>query len=138
MERFSPKPGSSASPLSRPISFSTSIRRRCGRQFFPSAPMSFSSFEYGCHAGSQVLDGGKPLSERLKNLHQRHAIVKSGSERSMEIKVPTVREPQVDFINLLNRSRGAWGRSRVVIERAIAKRQAEFRRSANEVIDAWE
>jgi hypothetical protein len=87
---------------------------------------------------AQALDGGKPLAERLKNLYQRHAIVKSGPERVTEIEVPTVREPQVDYINLLNRSRGAWGRSRVVIERAIAQRQAEFRRSTNEVIDAWE
>jgi hypothetical protein len=87
---------------------------------------------------AMALDGGKPLAERLKNLYQRHAVVKSGAERWTEIEIPTVREPQVDPINLVNRSRGAWGRSRVVIEREIAKRQAEFRRSANEVIDAWE
>jgi hypothetical protein len=85
-----------------------------------------------------ALDGGKPLAERLKNLYQRHAIVKSGSDRWAEVEVPTVREPQVDYTNLLNRSRGAWGRSRVVIERAIAKRQAEFRRRANDVINEWE
>lgn len=87
---------------------------------------------------AQALDGGKPLAERLKNLRQRHAIVKSGPERWMEIAVPTVVTPQVDPINLLNRSRGAWGRSRVVIERAIAKRQAEFRRGADEVLHGWE
>src|SRR5712692_7439227 len=69
---------------------------------------------------AQALDGGKPLAERLKTLYQRHAIVKSGPDRWIEVEVPTVREPQVDCINLLNRSRGAWGRSRVVIERAIA------------------
>jgi hypothetical protein len=87
---------------------------------------------------SQMLDGGRPLGERLKNLYQRRAVVKSGPERPMEVEVPTVREPQVDYTDLLNRSRGKYGRARVVIERAIAKRQAEFRRSTNEVIDAWE
>jgi len=87
---------------------------------------------------AQALDGGKPLAERLKNLYQRHAIVKSGADRWVEVEVPTVREPQVDFINLLNRCRGAWGRARVVIERAIAKRQEEFRQSAKEVIDEWD
>ena len=87
---------------------------------------------------AQMLDGGKPLAERLKNLYQRHVIVKSGAERWTEIAVPTVREPQVDYTDLLNRSRGQCGRARVVIERAIATRQAGFRRSANEVIDAWE
>lgn len=87
---------------------------------------------------AQALDGGKPLAERLKNLYQRRAIVKSGPERWTEVEVPTVREPQVDYTALSTRSRGKYGRARVVIERAIAKRQAEFRRSANEVIDAWE
>jgi hypothetical protein len=87
---------------------------------------------------AQMLDGGKPLAERLKNLYQRHAIVKSGAERWTELAVPTVREPQVDYTDLVNRSRGQYGRARVVIERAIATRQAEFRRSVNEVIDAWE
>jgi len=87
---------------------------------------------------AQALDGGKPLAERLKNLYQRHAIVKSGPERWTEIEVPTVREPQVDYLDLQNRSRGAWGRSRVLIERAIAKRQAEFRRSTDEVLHEWE
>jgi hypothetical protein len=87
---------------------------------------------------AQALDGGKPLAERLKNLPQRHAIVKSGSDRPTEIAVPTVREPQVDYTDLLNRSRLTRGRARVVIERDIAKRQAQFRQSANEVIHDWE
>jgi hypothetical protein len=87
---------------------------------------------------SQALDGGKPLAERLKNLYQRHAIVKTGAERWSEIAVPTVHDPKVDYINLLNRCRGVWARPRVVIEREIAKRQAEFPRSADEVLHEWE
>ena len=87
---------------------------------------------------AQALDGGKPLAERLKNLRQRHAIVKTGAERWTEVAVPTVVEPQVDATDLLNRSRLSRGRARVVIERAIAKRQAEFRRGTDEVLDAWE
>lgn len=87
---------------------------------------------------SQALDGGKPLAERLKNLYQRHAIVKSGAERWTEIEVPTVREPKVDYVNLWYRSRGVWARPRVVIERAIAKRQEEFHRSSDEVLHEWE
>ena len=87
---------------------------------------------------AQAIDGGKPLAERLKSLYQRQAIVKSGAERWVEVEVPTVREPQVDFLNLLNRCRGEWGRSRVVIEGTIAQRQEEFRRSPNEVINEWE
>jgi hypothetical protein len=54
------------------------------------------------------------------------------------VEVPTVREPQVDYFALSTRSRGNYGRARVAIERDIAKRQSEFRRTANEVIDGWE
>ena len=88
---------------------------------------------------AQALDGGKSLAERLKNLSQRHAIVKSGSERSTEILVTTVREPDVDTINLVNSCRGLWGRARVVVEREIEKRQTQFRaRSTDEVLDEYE
>jgi energy-coupling factor transporter ATP-binding protein EcfA2 len=87
---------------------------------------------------AQALDGARSLAERLKNLPQRHAIVKTGAERWAEIAVPTVREPQVDAQDLLNRSRLTRGRARTVIERAIAKRQAEVRHTADEVIHDWE
>jgi Helicase HerA, central domain len=88
---------------------------------------------------AQALDGGKSLAERLKNLRQRHAIVKTGSERWTEIAVPTVREPDVMTSDLVNRCRGLWGRARVVVEREIAKRQERFRsRSTDEVLDGYE
>lgn len=87
---------------------------------------------------AQALDGGKPLAERLKNLPQRHAIVKTGAERCVEVRVPDVRTPRVDYTDLVNRCRGRWGRSRVVIEREIAERQARIGRSAREVIHDWE
>jgi hypothetical protein len=87
---------------------------------------------------AQVLDGGKPLAERLKNLAQRHCIVKSGPERWAELRVPTVREPQTDFIDLLNRSRFRWGRTRPHIERDIQKRQSVVRRNETEESDGWE
>jgi hypothetical protein len=60
--------------------------------------------------------------------------VKTGAERLMEIKVPTVSEPAVDTTDLLNRTRGVWGRPRVKVERDIQQRQSGFReRSADEV-----
>ena len=72
---------------------------------------------------AQALDGGKSLADRLKNLPQRHCVVKSGSERWVEVRVPTMRAPEVDYTDLLNRSRYARGRVRAHIERDIAKRQ---------------
>lgn len=87
---------------------------------------------------AQVLDGGKPLTERLKNLPQRHFVVKSGAERWAELQVPTVREPEADFTDLLNRSRFRWGKVRTHIECDIAKRQSVASRKRKEVLDAWE
>jgi hypothetical protein len=87
---------------------------------------------------SQALDGGKSLAERLKNLPQRHCIVKSGSDRWTEVEVPTVRDAKVDYSDLLNRSRLLRARLRTDIERDIAERQAGITRSTDEVLDAWE
>src|SRR5208283_3411756 len=39
---------------------------------------------------AQALDGGKSLVERLKNLPQRHFILKSGADHWVEGCVPTV------------------------------------------------
>lgn len=87
---------------------------------------------------AQALDGGKPLAERLKNLPARHAIVKSGSERWGEVSIPTVRDPNVDFTDLLNRTRYSRGRVRAHVERDIAKRQELIARSSDEVLHEWE
>jgi hypothetical protein len=65
-------------------------------------------------------------------------MVKSGPDRLVEIRVPDVTEPRVDFTNLLNRCRGRWARPKPVIEREIAKRQAQAAKSLNEGIDDWE
>ena len=77
---------------------------------------------------AQALDGGKPLAERLKNLHQRHCVVKSGPDRWVEVRVPNVEEPRVDYTDLLNRSRYSRGRVRAHVERDIEKRQAALHR----------
>lgn len=90
------------------------------------------------HQISQALDGGKPLAERLKNFGQRRCIVKSGPERWAEICVPTVHEPEINFTDLLNRSRSRWGRLRTEIERDIAKRHEAAGRGEKELLDAWE
>lgn len=87
---------------------------------------------------AQALDGGKPLAERLKNLYQRRSIVKAGPERPVEIEVPTVEEPKVDYTDLLNRSRYARGRVRAHIERDIRERQSLFVRKPSEVLHDWE
>ena len=87
---------------------------------------------------SQALDGGKGMAERLKNLRQRHCIVKSGSQRWTEIRVPTLEYSKVDYTDLLNRARYQRGRVRAHIERDIAKRHAELLREPKEALNEWE
>src|SRR5579871_780132 len=87
---------------------------------------------------ANVLDGGRPLTERLKNLPQRHFIAKTGSERFEEIRVPRVQELSVDPTDLVNRVRYTKGRVRAHIERDIAERQAAFTKKTDEVLDGWE
>ncbi len=87
---------------------------------------------------AQALDGGRPLAERLKNLPQRRAVVKTGAERWAEIVVPTVKTPKVDYSELVTRATFTRGRARVQIEREITKRQAMVHRTANEVLNEWE
>lgn len=87
---------------------------------------------------AQALDGGGSLAYRLKNLPQRHCIVKSGPERWMEVQVPTVQTTKVDFSDLLNRSRYVRGRVRAHVERDIAKRQESHNRKTDDVLKEWQ
>jgi hypothetical protein len=86
---------------------------------------------------AQALDGGKSLAERLKNLRQRHFIVKRGADQWREGLVPTVNTPRVDYSDLLRRSRNTHGRSLAAIEAEISKRQKQFTEAPKEVRDVW-
>lgn len=85
-----------------------------------------------------ALDGGKPLSELLKNLPRRHMVVKSGHERWQEALVPSVDAPKVDATDLYNRCRVRWARKRSEIEEDIRRRQAVVGRSTKEALNDWE
>jgi hypothetical protein len=87
---------------------------------------------------ANALDGGKSLAELLRNLPQRHAVVKSGGGRWQEIQVPTINEPKIDYADLYDRSRKRWARRRDEIEREIGVRQAIARRTKEEALRDWE
>jgi hypothetical protein len=87
---------------------------------------------------SQMLDGGKSLAERLKNLPQRHFIVKSGSDHWTEACVPTVADTKSNYTSLLNRSRALRARPRLEIEREIAQRHAALTKKNDEALHGWE
>ena len=86
-----------------------------------------------------ALDGGKRLSELLKNLPKRHMVVKSGHERFREAVVPTVAEPRVDYTDLYNRCRRTrWARRRTDIEAEIHARRQQAGQRTEEVLHGWE
>jgi hypothetical protein len=87
---------------------------------------------------AQALDGGRALAERLKNLHPRHAILKSGSDQPVELQVPTLPKLDVDSTDLLNRARYGRSRVRAHIERDIATRQSDLAAETNEVLNGHE
>jgi hypothetical protein len=86
---------------------------------------------------AQMLDGGRSVAERLKNLPQRHFILKSGADHWAEACVPTVEDSKTNYSDLLNRSRALRARPRVEIEREIAKRHAALNRTTDEALHEW-
>jgi len=87
---------------------------------------------------AQALDGGKSLAERLKNLPPRHFVVKSGADHWREGCTPTVADPKVTFVDLLNRARAHHGRLRAVVEAEIAKRHDAFNQTIDEILHDWD
>ncbi len=102
---------------------------------------SFGFFQLSGNDAQQIaamLDGGKSLAERLKNLPRRHLIVKTVNERWCEAIVPIVREPNIDTSDLYRRSRARWARPRHEIEEEITKRREVGHRRNPEALHGWE
>src|SRR6202044_2220968 len=84
---------------------------------------SFGFFQLSGADAQQIaamLDGGKSLAERLKNLPRRHLIVKTVHERWSEAIVPAVREPNINPSDLYRRSRARWARPARLRRRSAA------------------
>lgn len=86
---------------------------------------------------ANALDGGKTLSEILKNLPRRHMVVKTGAERWQQTIVPTLAEPNADPSDLIARCRARWAHKRSDIEADIRQRQAVANRNTSEVLHGW-
>ncbi len=85
-----------------------------------------------------AFDGGKTLSEILKNLPQRYMVIKSGHHRWQQAVVPQIENPRMDYRDLYNRCRNRWAKRRADIDAEIRRRQSGFARSSNEVLHEWE
>jgi DNA helicase HerA-like ATPase len=87
---------------------------------------------------AQALDGGKSLAERLKNLPQRHFIVKSGAERWKEVAAHDLDDPKTSSTELMKRVRTQFTRPRAEVEREIGDRHALLQKKTDEVLHAWD
>ncbi|MDX2181558.1 MAG: type IV secretion system DNA-binding domain-containing protein [Bryobacteraceae bacterium] len=87
-------------------------------------------------AGS--LDGGRTLAQELKNLPQRHFLLKSGHHRALRSVVPPIAQPNADARDLLRRSRDRFARRRTEVEADIQRRHQSMRITTNEVLHDWQ
>jgi hypothetical protein len=85
-----------------------------------------------------ALDGGKSLSELLKNLPQRHTVIKSGHYHWRHAVVPQLSAPEGDYSDLYERCRRRWARRRVEVEQEIQARVTHRQAPPLEVPDEWE
>jgi hypothetical protein len=85
-----------------------------------------------------TLDGGRTLAQELKNLPQRHLILKSGHERFVRAVVPNIPNPADDAGDLLQRSLARWARRRADVEAEIQRRHQTMRITTNEVLHEWD
>jgi hypothetical protein len=85
-----------------------------------------------------ALDGGKALTELLKNLPRRRMVIKTGFERRMEGVVPVLNGQKTDFSDLYRRCRMRWARKRSSVEQEIATRQKVVNHSASDTLRDWE
>ena len=87
---------------------------------------------------SRALDGGRGLAEILRGLPKRQFVAKIGEEPWKRVLAPTVRETDIDYSDLLRRSRERFARKRTEVEQEIARRQPKTKENREEVLRGWE
>jgi hypothetical protein len=87
---------------------------------------------------ASALDGGKNLSELLRNLPLRNFVLKTGSDPWKQVLTPKVEPLKTDFRNLYERSQQLFARTRSEIEAEIQSRIPKSESTAKEELDEWE
>jgi Helicase HerA, central domain len=86
-----------------------------------------------------ALDGGKHLSEILKNLPQRNLVVKSGHHHYSRVVVPAFEPTHGNYQDLLSRCRTRWARRRADVEREIRNRiRPDQGQQTREALHGWD
>lgn len=86
---------------------------------------------------AQEIDGGRTMAERLRNLPQRHAIVRSGTFRACEIVTPTITNATASTVRFLEESNRIHARRKSEIDADILARRPKPQ-NKKEVIDGWD
>ena len=81
---------------------------------------------------ARALDGGRGVERQIKELPNRHFLVRSGGEQWMEVAADNVAENTTPTDGLVERSNAHWTRRRKVIEAEIASRVGPARKEALE------
>jgi hypothetical protein len=87
---------------------------------------------------ASALDGGKTLSELLRNLPLRNFVLKTGSDPWKQVLTPRVEPLKTDFRSLVERSQKLFARTRSEIEAEIQSRIPKSKNTAKEELDEWE
>jgi hypothetical protein len=84
---------------------------------------------------AQEIGGGKAMAERLRNLHLRHFVMKSGSFSAQEAVTPEVSASKFSANDFIERSNQLHARRRDEVERDILARRPQ---KVKEALDDWE
>jgi Type IV secretion-system coupling protein DNA-binding domain len=87
---------------------------------------------------ASALDGGKNLSELLRNLPLRNFVLKTGSDPWKQVITPKVEPLKTDFRNLIERSQKLFAMTRSEIEAEIQSRIPKSESTAKEELNEWE
>ena len=86
---------------------------------------------------ASALGGGRSLAEILKNLPQRHMVVKIGASRPVRAVVPKIETARINFTDLYNGCRERWARRRSDVESDIRSRAMVADRVEQGGLDEW-
>jgi hypothetical protein len=83
---------------------------------------------------ARSLDGGQAVERLLKELPNRHFLVRSGGERWVEVKAEGVAHNTTSTADLIAQSNAHWAKPRAAIEAEIASRRPA---AGKEALEEW-
>ena len=77
------------------------------------------------------------MERRLKELRNRHFLIRSGDERWAEVVAAEVPHNSISIENLVARSNAIWARERRQIEAEITARRGTNAATRKDTLDEW-